>query len=205
MRWLAIVTLVLGIALAATAAAATGGTAAGPRHTHATHGLAASAVQPLAAQLARGRLATAKYATSLARAKANGYGIITRMIPDMGYHYLNPKVTGFDVRKPPILVYAKQGSGWQLVAFEWVFPEKPKQVPLPGATYGSFGAACHYKDGTFAFVAAETDCTPKSPETGAGFGFWHPDLVTLHVWLWYPNPDGVYAGKNSLMRPFNSG
>ena len=34
-------------------------------------------------------------------------------------------ITKFDASKPPILVYAKRGSGWQLVAFEWVFPEKP--------------------------------------------------------------------------------
>jgi hypothetical protein len=40
-------------------------------------------------------------------------------------------------------------------------------------------------------------------ETGARFNFWHPDLVTLHLWLWYPNPDGLYTGTNPLVRPFN--
>jgi hypothetical protein len=33
--------------------------------------------------------------------------------------------------------------------------------------------------------------------------FWHPDLVTLHVWLWYPNPDGLYASMNPFVAPFN--
>ena len=28
-------------------------------------------------------------------------------------------------------------------------PTKPAKAPLPGATYGSFAAACHYADGTF--------------------------------------------------------
>jgi hypothetical protein len=42
-----------------------------------------------------------------------------------------------------------------------------------------------------------------SPETGAAFGFWHPDLVTMHVWLLYPNPDGVFASYNPLVKPFN--
>src|SRR5512132_1196914 len=51
----------------------------------------------LAAQLARGRLATAKYATNLQAAKADGYQIITRMIPDMGWHFLNPTIQGFDI------------------------------------------------------------------------------------------------------------
>jgi hypothetical protein len=164
-----------------------------------------TASQRLASQLQASRIATAKYATNLALAKKDGYGVITQMIPDMGWHFLNPKVTTFDVRKPAILVYGKHGSTWQLVAYEWVWPTKPAKPPLPGATYGSFGAACHYKDGTFVFQAEQNACAPTSPKTGAAFGFWHPDLVTMHVWAWYPNPDGVFAGMNPLMHPFNAG
>ena len=173
-------------------------------HTHAasTAGVPAA----LAPLLANARVATAKYATSLARAKKDGYTVtVTRMIPDMGWHFMNPDYTKFDVTKPAILVYVKRGTQWQLVAFEWVFPEKPATKPLPGAVYGSFAAACHYKDGTFAPAAAEADCAQTSPQSGAPFGFWHPDLVTLHLWLWYQNPDGIYGGMNPLMRPFNKG
>jgi hypothetical protein len=160
----------------------------------------------LATKLAAARLATAKYVTDLARAKADGYAAqITPMMPDMGIHFLNPKVKGFDVTKPPILVYEKRGSRWQLGAFEWVFPAKPKAPPLPGATYGSFGAACHYVDGEFVFQADQNACAKTSPKSGAAFGFWHPDFVTLHVWLWYPNPDGIYASTNPLVHPFNAG
>jgi hypothetical protein len=32
------------------------------------------------------------------------------MIPDKGFHFMNPKVTGYDVTKPPILVYEKRGD-----------------------------------------------------------------------------------------------
>src|SRR5690348_14699888 len=39
----------------------------------------------IAGQLAAAREATAKYATNLARAKADGYMIITKMIPNMGF------------------------------------------------------------------------------------------------------------------------
>jgi hypothetical protein len=35
------------------------------------------------------------------------------------------------------------------------------------------------------------------------FGFWHPDLVTMHVWLSYPNPSGLFADLNPLVTPFN--
>jgi len=159
----------------------------------------------LAAQLASGRLATARYATNLHAAKADGYQIITRMIPDMGWHFLNPTIQGFDITKPPILVYERHRRAWQLAAFEWVFPEKPATPPLPGATYGSFGAACHYTDGTFVFARVQELCAKRSPETGAPFNFWHPDLVTLHLWLWYPNPAGLYNGTNPYIKPFNRG
>jgi len=40
------------------------------------------------------------------------------MIPDMGWHFLNPAIHGFDVTKPPILVYERHGNSWQLAAFE---------------------------------------------------------------------------------------
>jgi hypothetical protein len=159
----------------------------------------------LASQLALARLATAKYVTDLGRAKADGYGIITQMIPDMGYHYLNPSVKGFDVRKPAILVYERRNTRWQLGALEWVFSAKPATPPLPGARYGSFGAACHYVDGTFVFAGSQADCSQTSPQTGAKFNFWHPALVTLHVWIWYPNPSGLFASMNPLVGVYNKG
>jgi hypothetical protein len=188
---------------AATAAAATTGAPTDERALE--RGVQATRPAPLATQLARARLATARYATSLRAAKADGYQIITRMIPDMGWHFLNPTITGFDVTKPPILVYERHGRSWQLAALEWVFTETPATPPLPGATYGSFPAACHYKDGTFVAARVQELCAARSPETGARFNFWHPDLVTLHVWVWYPNPAGLYNGTNPYIRPFNRG
>jgi hypothetical protein len=166
-------------------------------------GLRTATPASLASQLAAARLTTARYATSLRAAKADGYQLITRMIPDMGWHFLNPSIQGFDVTKPAILVYERHGRSWQLGALEWVFTETPATPPLPGATYGSFAAACHYQDGTFVFARVQELCAKRSPETGARFNFWHPDLVTLHVWLWYPNPAGLYNGTNPLVRPFN--
>ena len=159
----------------------------------------------LDAQLAEARIATAKYVDNLALARKDGYQIITKMIPTMGYHYMNPNVKGFDIRKPPILVYEHQGSAWTLGAIEWVFTAKPAKPPLPGATYGAFGAGCHYKDGTFYPATAQSKCPAKAPGTGAAFNFWHPNLVTMHVWLWYPNPTGLFASTNPLVTPFNAG
>lgn len=156
-----------------------------------------------ARQIARARVATAKYANDLAAAKADGYGILTQKIAGMGYHFINPAVKGFDVTKPAILVYEKHGSRWQLGALEWVFPSKPATPPLQGAQYGSFPAACHYKDGTFTTEPSAAACPTKSPQSGAAFNFWHPKLVTMHVWTWYPNPNGMYASMNPLVTAFS--
>lgn len=193
-------TMVL-VALLATLALATGGP--GVALTPAAD--AQATVRPsVVAKIAQARLATAKYAMDLEKAKADGYMIITPMIPNMGYHYLNPKITGFDVTKPPILVYVRKGDAWQLVAIEWVFPKKPATPPLEGARYGSFGAACHYKDGTFVMADAEAKCAKTNAKTGSEFNFWHGPLVTLHMWIWYPNPNGIFGEFNPLLTPFNN-
>jgi len=186
------------IAVAASASGTTG-TVPGP-----SAGVASNS-SALAADVVAARDATAKYATNLAKARAAGYQIITRMIPNMGYHFMNAKVSGFNVRKPPILVYERRGKSWHLGALEWVFTSIPAKPPLPGATYGAFGAACHYADGTFVFAAAQSSCAATSPKTHAKFSFWHPNLVTLHFWVWYPNPSGIYMGINPLASPFNNG
>jgi hypothetical protein len=209
MRRTVLIALAMAGALAAGGCAARSAASEPTRPAPATHQhLAQTGPSPsdrlgLATQLASARLATAKYATNLHAAKADGYQIITRMIPDMGWHYLNPTIQGFDITKPPILVYERHGHRWQLGALEWVFTETPATPPLPGATYGSFPAACHYTDGTFVAARVQELCAKRSPQTGAPFNFWHPDLVTLHVWVWYPNPAGLYNGTNPYTRPFN--
>jgi hypothetical protein len=199
-------TIALGAAAMFAGVAITGAALAHGSDPAASPAPAANPSAALASKLALARIATSKYATSLARAKADGYRMqITQMIPNMGYHFLNPNVKGFDVRKPAILVYLKRGASWQLGALEWVFPKMPAKQPIEGAQYGAFGAACHYTDGTFVPAEAESDCAKTSPTTNAAFSFWHPALVTLHIWLWYPNPSGLYAGTNPLAAPFNAG
>jgi hypothetical protein len=173
----------------------------GPSHSTGSAQTALS--KDVTTKLSLARLATAKYAFDLERAKADGYMIITPMIPNMGYHFLNPKIQGFDVTKPPILVYVRRGDAWQLVAIEWVWPKKPSTAPLRGARYGSFGAACHYKDGSFMEASTQAKCGKANAKTGAEFTFWHPALVTFHIWLWYPNPNGVFAEFNPYLTPFN--
>ena len=187
-------------ALPLVALAVAGVATSGASTTHKGHHAGKS---KLVRQLAQMRVATAPYVTDLARAKRDGYKIITPNMHNMGFHYLNPSISEFDVKKPPILVYTKRGGQYMLGALEWVFPAKPKKPPLKGAKYGSFPAACHYEDGNFVPASSEDDCEAK--HNGSPFFFWHPDLVTLHVWLWHHNPDGLYEGMNPLVKPFNKG
>jgi hypothetical protein len=169
----------------------------------------AAGTADLTQQLAAARLATAKYATNLGKAKRDGYGIITPIMPNMGVHYMNLKISGFSITKPQILVYEKHGKSFQLGALEWVFPKMPANPPLDNATFGSFPAACHYNDGNFiphsAAQGGQATCPKTFRKTGSKFHFWHPDLVTMHVWLWYPNPAGLYSSTNPLVAPFNHG
>lgn len=157
----------------------------------------------VADQVAAMRAATAEYADNLDAALDDGFFIITQHIDDMGYHFLNPSAEEFDPADPPILVYARDGEHWRLVALEWVFPEEPTEPPMEGASYGEFPAACHYADGLFVPEADEQDCDDTHPESGAEFTFWHGDLVTFHVWAWMHNPDGLYHGTNPLMAAHN--
>ncbi len=202
--------VILGIA-AATAAAVThshsdlppGGAHGVGMNMNMSMAMAPATADLPALQLAHARIATAKYAGDLGAAKKAGYEILTQQIPGMGYHFINPSVKGFDVRKPPILVYERHGARWQLGALEWVFPKKPATPPLKGATYGAFPAACHYRDGTFVPEPSAASCAQTSPKSGSAFNFWHPALVTMHVWIWYPNPAGLYASMNPLVHSFS--
>jgi len=193
---LALATLVTTVAAVSAVACSSQSTVPSDHPAAATTPVSAT----LADQLATARQATAAYVNDLDAAKRDGYQIITKMMPEMGFHYLKAGIEGFDVSKPPILVYLNSGSSWQLGAIEWVFPTAPSTPPLEGATYGSFAAACHYADGTFIPKKAQNDC-PQWAD-GVSFTFWHPDLVTMHVRLWYHNPSGLYQGTNPLVQAY---
>src|ERR671930_275511 len=81
-----------------------------PMHHHTSKGKAG---QGLARKLARARVATAPFALDLAKAKASGYKQITPVMKNMGLHYLNPDIKGFDVTKPAILVYSRRDGKYQ--------------------------------------------------------------------------------------------
>jgi hypothetical protein len=157
----------------------------------------------LTADLAAMRATTAAYVTDLGAARAAGYLPMTQLVAGTGYHLLNPAAPEeFDAGQPQLLIYSGDSTDAQLVAVGWAFTEAPAEPPLAGATFGDFPAACHYEDGTYVEQLDEAACAESHPETGAPLTFWHPDLTTLHAWAWMPNPDGLFAHTNPLMRAY---
>jgi len=122
-------------------------------------------------ELQQARAATAKY-QRVENAVADGYADIAVDVEHMGHHYLNAGLLDdkFDIRHPEILVYNKDDKGvQQLVAVEYAIP---LAYPQPDGFTGS--------DDVW--------------DENTGFGLW-----LLHAWVWYYNPDGVFAPFNPLV------
>jgi hypothetical protein len=124
----------------------------------------------LQVELARVRAATAKY-HDINRAIADGYADINLYVPHMGWHYLNASVldSTFNVEKPELLVYANTpDGGLRLVAVEYAVPLNFSQNAPEGFT-------------------GNEDVW----DVNSQFQLW-----TLHCWVWYNNPDGIFAEFN---------
>ena len=137
------------------------------------------------ADLARVRRATAKY-HDVNVAIADGYAPTDACdeIPDggMGYHYVNPALamdSEINLLTPEVLMYASSGNGLRLVGVEYFrgvgAPDAPVPNPAPPAPV-LFGLPF---DG---------------PMPGHIPGM--PPHYDLHVWIWQPNPSGMFAMWN---------
>ena len=165
------------------------------------HRLGCARDHPAAGQNARrARLATAKYASDLGRRRQTAT-VITSIDPDMGYHFMNPNVR---VRpaKPPILVYEHRGAaGARRV--EWVFPEPAETAPSR-APLRRFGAGCHYADGTFIPASGQTEC-PAKARRRRGVHVLAPEARDDARLALVPEPDGLFASTNPLVRRSTAG
>src|SRR5215470_8824943 len=110
--------------------------------------------------------------------KGGGPGRVPYKPGGMGIHFLNPALIGptVDIAKPQILIYEPEPSGkLRLVAAEWFVPlatgvkERPQLLGRP-------------------FDGPMAGHEPVMPEA-----LHHYDL---HVWLWKPNPAGIFSPTN---------
>jgi hypothetical protein len=132
------------------------------------------------ATLAAVRAATARF-HDLAVAQAAGYGLFPGCFahPEggMGVHYVQFSSVGdgvIDPLKPEALVYEPlAGGGQRLVAVEYIAIAASWHQAAPPSVLGQ----------PLEFVT-----TPNE------FGL--PDFYELHVWLWQPNPSGMFHEWN---------
>lgn len=130
-------------------------------------------------ELARARAATAKY-HDLTQAELDGY-VSDMCSPGEGCHWFNWDyyLDGtFDPERPDALIYKENPTGgWQLVAVEYIMPTNgtcPSDPPIPAPE---------------GFTGDEDDegwryCTEGYPD-------WE-----LTAWIWFPNPNGMFAMEN---------
>lgn len=123
-------------------------------------------------ELARARRATARY-HDISRAIADGYADINVFIPHMGFHYLKSTILDaqFDEERPELLVYAQDlcEGRMRLVAVEYAVPIN---LSPNGPPEGFSGNADEW-------------------HRNEQFGLW-----TLHAWIWFRNPQGVFTELN---------
>jgi hypothetical protein len=133
----------------------------------------------LTATLAQVRRATSSY-HDVVKAEDDGYEQASPFVPGMGYHYVNGALVDDNVNptQPEALVYVDNlvnDDARRLVAVEYVIPdpnEDMSESKLDNKFPGADGDKWHY-----------------DPHVG-------PGSWTLHAWIWYPNPEGVFHSTN---------
>jgi uncharacterized membrane protein HdeD (DUF308 family) len=161
--------------------------------------------------LAEVRQATAGY-LDVERARADGFVQISGMEPRHGYHFARIDagaaiVTALaggqlDLTRPPMLLYVERGGVWQLAGVEYALPARPATNPFPGAEWHEHEASCHYRDFRELPGVRAGDCPARHLVSGEPFVLWHPTFAVVHVWAWYPNPDGPFAPENAYLAAY---
>jgi len=161
--------------------------------------------------LAEVRQATARY-LDIERARADGFVQISGMEPRHGYHFARVDASAaigtalaggkLDLARPPMLLYVERGGVWQLAGVEYALPTRPATNPFPGAEWHEHEASCHYRDFRELPAARAGECPARHPVSGEPFVLWHPSFAVVHVWAWYPNPDGPFAAENAYLATY---
>ncbi len=158
-----------------------------------------------AAELEQARQATAKY-QDVHAAEADGYQMVGGDMPGMGIHYvLTMEPNGFDLEKPPILLYVKNSpshGGYSLagVGYLWNAPEGPDGQPL-NPPFPKSLAIWHRHENICVLPHLENPhglSEPQCREQGGHFIAKTQWLV--HAWIWIDNPAGVFSAENPALR-----
>lgn len=155
-------------------------------------------------KLERARQSTAKY-KDVRVAESDGYRAIGPDVAGMGLHYvLNAEQNGFDIEKPPILLYEKDPSvpgGYALVGVSYLLsapagPDgQPLNAPFPKslAVWHRHENICVLPDRSTPHGLSEQQCVEK------GGHFTGETQWMVHAWIWKDSPQGVFSPKNSTV------
>jgi hypothetical protein len=153
------------------------------------------------ALLERARQATAKY-QDVHVAEADGYQVVGPDVPGMGVHFvLTLEPNGFDVEKPPILLYQKTPTGYTLVgvSYLWSAAEGPDGQPLDPpfpkslAHWHRHGNVCVLPHLENPHGLTEAQCRDQ------GGRFVAKTQWLVHAWIWKDNPSGVFSAENPAL------
>ncbi|HLJ87646.1 MAG TPA: hypothetical protein VKZ53_12550 [Candidatus Angelobacter sp.] len=158
-----------------------------------------------AADLERAKQATAKY-QDVHVAEADGYQPVGPDIPGMGVHYvLTMEPNGFELEKPPILLYEKSPGapgGYSLVgvSYLWNAPEGPDGQPL-NPPFPKSLASWHRHENVcvLAHLANPHGLSEKQCRDQGG-RFIAKTQWLVHAWIWKDNPSGVFSPENPALR-----
>ncbi|MGB2627637.1 MAG: hypothetical protein WAK20_12680 [Candidatus Acidiferrum sp.] len=158
-----------------------------------------------AAELEHARQATAKY-QDVHAAEADGYQMVGGDMPGMGIHYiLTMEPNGFDLEKPPILLYVKNSplhGGYSLagVGYLWNAPEGPDGQPL-NPPFPKSLAIWHRHENICVLPHLENPHgLSESQCREQGGHFIAKTQWLVHAWIWIDNPAGVFSAENPALR-----
>jgi hypothetical protein len=157
------------------------------------------------ALLDRARQATAKY-QDVRVAEADGYQVVGPDSPGMGVHFvLTMEPKGFDIEKPPILLYVKDPAaqgGYTLagVSYLWNAPEGPDGQPM-NPPFPKSLAPWHRHDNICVLPHLENPHgLTESQCREQGGHFIGKSQWLVHAWIWKDNPSGVFSPDNPALR-----
>jgi hypothetical protein len=142
-------------------------------------GAVCAGAQPLPRDLQAAKAASARF-HSLQQASRAGYVRESPCIPGEGFHYGNMSLlmdTVLDPRRPELLLYELKPNGkLRLVGVEYFIADADQNLATTDDRPSLFGQP---------FVGPMAGHFPGQPAH-----------YELHVWLWEPSPNGMFAQAN---------
>ena len=161
-------------------------------------------MQEIDRMLSEARRATEKY-VKVDVAVADGYHQEGPSRPGSGAHFINREILHageFDIERPTFLLYEHDVDwSFELVGIGWLLPKKLGDDTPPPYFYPL--AAWHYHEyeppGMCIWENGTTNALDESACNLQGGMYWPESPWMLHVWLYRPNPAGVFSLVNDTV------